>query len=251
MMAWASARLRNRLVQTLIAKLTVEALDVGVLDRLAGPNEAELDPTAIGPGVQRAAGEFRTVVADDHLRQADAVRQTVEDTDDAGTGQRAVDFDGWALVAEVVDDVERTEAAAVGQRVGHEVHRPPLTRRRGARQGHPLGGRQPLPGAAADLQAGLAIDPMDSLVIRVETFPGHQDVPPSIAETRSHGGVRLKPRQQIGVVDTTVPLVAPRRRAETDDAAGAAQTRVLRVDQPPPPPRASRRGLPLFSHHRF
>src|SRR5262245_54001777 len=49
------------LVQALVAKLPVEALDEGVLDRLAGTDEVQLDSRTIGPGVERLAGELWTV----------------------------------------------------------------------------------------------------------------------------------------------------------------------------------------------
>jgi hypothetical protein len=39
------------LVEGLIAQLAVEALDVGVLNRLAGPDEVQLYAPLVGPGV--------------------------------------------------------------------------------------------------------------------------------------------------------------------------------------------------------
>ncbi len=54
------------LVAALIAEPAVEALDEGVLHRLAGLLEGELDPVCVGPGVQRPALKLRTMVGDQH-----------------------------------------------------------------------------------------------------------------------------------------------------------------------------------------
>ena len=70
---------------------------------------------------------------------------------------------------------------------------------------------------------------MDPLVIGVHAFAAHQHVQPPIAEARAHRGVRLEPGEQVRVVDPAVPLVPPRRGAEADDAAGAAQRRLNRA----------------------
>jgi hypothetical protein len=50
------------LVQTLVAELAVEALDVGVLHGLAGTDEAQANAAAIGPLVEHAASELGSVV---------------------------------------------------------------------------------------------------------------------------------------------------------------------------------------------
>ena len=66
------ARLRHRdepvLVQTLIAESSVKAFDVGVFDRLAGPDERQSDLTGIGLRVEHSALELRTMVDGDRLR---------------------------------------------------------------------------------------------------------------------------------------------------------------------------------------
>jgi hypothetical protein len=51
-------------------KRAVEALDVGVLHRLAGLDEAQLDAVAGRPGLHRPARELRAVVGADDLGQA-------------------------------------------------------------------------------------------------------------------------------------------------------------------------------------
>src|SRR5262249_45955221 len=107
-----------------VPKLPVEALDEGVLDRLAGPDEAQPHAARVRQRIERAAAEFRAVVHDQDLRQANRFCQAVEDTDDAQARERAVDFDRDTLPSEVVDDVQHAKAATVGQRV-HSVHGAP------------------------------------------------------------------------------------------------------------------------------
>ena len=56
--------------QVLVAEAAVEALDVGVLHRFAGLDEAQLHAVASGPVLHRAARELRAVVGADDLGQA-------------------------------------------------------------------------------------------------------------------------------------------------------------------------------------
>ena len=49
-------------LQTLFTQTAVEALDVGVLDRLARPDVHQFDPLILTPAQEAAAGELRAVV---------------------------------------------------------------------------------------------------------------------------------------------------------------------------------------------
>lgn len=93
-------------VQALVAHRSVDALDEGILDRPAGPDEVELDAVLIGPGIQGVTGELWTVVADDPHRERARLRQALEHANDALPRQGAVDCDGHGLAAGVVHDVE-------------------------------------------------------------------------------------------------------------------------------------------------
>src|SRR6185312_5643488 len=53
-------------VQTFIAKLAVEALDVRVLDWLARPNEGQRDAAGVGPRIERGAGKLRPIVPSEY-----------------------------------------------------------------------------------------------------------------------------------------------------------------------------------------
>ena len=81
----------------------------------------------------------------------------------------------------------------LGQRVGGEVHRPPLARPAGRRQRYTLRSRQVLPAATTDLQPSGLIDPMDTLVIDHQALALEQDVQAPVAEARPHRRVCVQP----------------------------------------------------------
>jgi hypothetical protein len=64
--------------------------------------------------------------------------------------------------------------AAVGQRVGHEVHRPAFTGPTRRRQRDALAARHAFPVSTTDLQAGVAIHPTHALVIRDDALADHE-----------------------------------------------------------------------------
>ena len=73
-------------VQALVAKTSVEAFHKGVLRRLARGNELELHAVAIGPLIQSAAGELRSLVGANCLRQAAKLCGLVEHPRDVQAG---------------------------------------------------------------------------------------------------------------------------------------------------------------------
>jgi len=91
-------------VQTLVARAAVEALDVGVLVRLARFDEMQVDPVGVGPRVERPADELRTVVGDQHRLSA-RVDQALQHLGDTPPADRGIDINRQAgadkrLVAE-------------------------------------------------------------------------------------------------------------------------------------------------------
>src|SRR6478752_2045793 len=60
----------QRLVQKLVTHTAVEALDEGVLDRLAWGDEVPVDAGLLAPGQHGIAGELGAVVGDDRTRLA-------------------------------------------------------------------------------------------------------------------------------------------------------------------------------------
>jgi hypothetical protein len=58
------------LIEAFIAKPAIEALDIGVLDRLARSNECEPCRSLVRPGIERLALELGAVVHGDRARQS-------------------------------------------------------------------------------------------------------------------------------------------------------------------------------------
>ena len=75
------------IIEALIAKLTVEVLDVGILRRFTR-NQLQIHTAPVGPAVKRSAGEFRTLVGPNGARRTSKLTYGVEHamftwTDDA------------------------------------------------------------------------------------------------------------------------------------------------------------------------
>ena len=68
--------------QALVPEAAVEALDIGVLHRLAELDEARLDTVPDDPGLHRPARELRAVAGAAHLRQSALALDLVEQARD-------------------------------------------------------------------------------------------------------------------------------------------------------------------------
>jgi len=66
------------LVQALVAEATVEALNQGVLQRLASHEKVRFQVALLPPGESRSAGQLHDVVADDDQKHAPAGEHVVE-----------------------------------------------------------------------------------------------------------------------------------------------------------------------------
>ena len=91
------------LVETLVPKAPVEALDVGVLHRLARINEVQTHPVLVGPGIHRPPRELWPIVDHDQIRQAPFSAQPVQDPRNPETRERGIDLGGQALPGVVVN----------------------------------------------------------------------------------------------------------------------------------------------------
>jgi hypothetical protein len=74
-------RVKFILRQPFVAHCPVEAFDVGILLRIAGLDEVDLDAQLLGPSQQRAADVFRPIVASDRRRFATPFNDLVEAAD--------------------------------------------------------------------------------------------------------------------------------------------------------------------------
>src|SRR5947199_2010382 len=68
--ASVSERCEECLVEQLVAELAVEALDEGVLRRLAWGDVVPIDAGLLAPAQDRSAGQLGAIVADDGVRLA-------------------------------------------------------------------------------------------------------------------------------------------------------------------------------------
>ena len=105
----------QRLVQELVAQPAVEALDEGILLRLAGRDVVPFDPRLLRPAQDRHAGELGAVVGDDHRGPAARGDDGIELARDTQPGQRRIGDQRQAFAGEIVDDRQDAEAPAVGR----------------------------------------------------------------------------------------------------------------------------------------
>jgi hypothetical protein len=73
------------LVQAFIAESPVEALDVGVLHGLPGPDEGKAHRPLVGPSVERLTLELRAVIHRNRARQAADLAQPLQDLHNASS----------------------------------------------------------------------------------------------------------------------------------------------------------------------
>ena len=81
------------LVEALVTKFTVEALDESVLYRLARLDEGERDTVAMSSEIEGLPLELRTVVADDRLGESAFLREPVQRSRHPLSGKRVIHFD--------------------------------------------------------------------------------------------------------------------------------------------------------------
>ena len=115
-------------VEAFVAELAVEALDVGVLGRLAGLDQQQLYAVGLRPLVQRSAGELRPLVGADRRRVAAESTGGLQQIRHALAVDAPGRFDDHGLLGAVVDHVQAFDRLAVGQRIEHEIHRPGVVR---------------------------------------------------------------------------------------------------------------------------
>ncbi len=109
------------LIQTFVPKLAVEALDVGILHGSAGIDEVELHSSFLCPAEHGLAGELRSVVHYQHLRQTSALGQFLQYPSHPLTGDGGIHRYDRTLSAEVVHHCQGPEPAAVPEAVMDEV----------------------------------------------------------------------------------------------------------------------------------
>ena len=139
----------QRLVQQFVTQAAVEALDEGVLGRLARRDVVPVDPAVVGEGQDRVQGELGPVAADYGLGLSANFEQGRQLPCYPCAGQGRVGDQREAFPRAVVDHGQHPEATAIGQLVGHEVERPELGRHQRQRHRGPRADRPLAPAATA------------------------------------------------------------------------------------------------------
>jgi hypothetical protein len=96
-------------VQTFIPKPTIKTLDIGVLHRLTGTDEFQMDSAKLSPLIHGLGVKRRSVVYKDTLRVATSTGNTLQTFRDILTAEGAYSNQGKAFAIEVVDDAQRPE----------------------------------------------------------------------------------------------------------------------------------------------
>ena len=174
------------LVGPLITHATVEALDEPVLHRLAGPGEVEDDALLIGPQIEIAADELRSLIDSDCLGVADRPAHTFEGYDHILPSITEPRIDGGREPREGVDDRQHPQFPARRELVVHEVHRPGLVDLHGGPAVFPQLRLHPALGyLVPELQAHLLVKSIDPLRVHRPAVTLQQDMhaPISVTDT--------------------------------------------------------------------
>ena len=83
--------------QALFSESAVKALHMGVLDRLAGLDVAQVDLPLQGPGQEVTTGQFRAVVAADANRPAASCDDLIQHPGHPAAGEASIDFQSQTL----------------------------------------------------------------------------------------------------------------------------------------------------------
>ena len=121
-LAWAQGIIVvHPLGEYFAAKRAVVALHIGILGGFARLNPVQDDVLGFAPVTQCGADELGPVIAAQLLRPAVLLDQLGQQAHHTGRWQGEVHFDAEHLAVEIIDDVERAESPAVGQRVAGKV----------------------------------------------------------------------------------------------------------------------------------
>jgi hypothetical protein len=111
-------------VEAFVPSFPVEALDVGVLDRLAGWDVMQAHTVLLGPAQHPAAGQVRSVIQHDDLGQAADRSQRVQHPPDTLTRKAKVGLGRQTLAGALVDHSQDPQAPPAASAVLDEVPRP-------------------------------------------------------------------------------------------------------------------------------
>jgi hypothetical protein len=211
-------RAEQRLVQEFIPQPSIEALDEGVLDRLARRDVMPGHPAVVRPAQDRIRGEFAAIVADHHPGLALLMDQPIQLPHDPQAGERGISHQAKAFAGAIVDDGQNAEAASVDELIRDKVQRPAVVggkadRHRRSRPDRPLAAA-----AAANGQLLLPVEAEQPLVIDHIALPPQKNMKPAIAEPAPLVRHRFHPLAQDAVIRAR-RRVANRHPAAVDHLA--------------------------------
>jgi hypothetical protein len=109
------------LVEALVAQPTVEALAVGILDRLARIDEVQGDRVLVRPLLHRPADQFGAMVKDELHRAFPLSEETGQDPDDPGAWQARIHLERQRFAGSDVNDAQQPDRASGGERIPEET----------------------------------------------------------------------------------------------------------------------------------
>src|SRR5215212_4145826 len=227
-------------VETFVAQPSMKALDKGVLHRLAGFNEAQLDAPLVGPLIDGLASQLRSVIQDDLIWGTALDGQPLQDPYHPSSWQRGIDLDRQHLPGKDIHDREEPDPPTPGQGIAHEIDTPLLI----GTSRHCCSS-SPVPGDALACppphrQTFLAIEPFDAFVVDDHPLSSQQHVQPSVAEPRSRRRQLAQPAPQGFLLTVGTASVPQRRAPDADQPAGPPLRHSIAFSYPLhrcPPPR--------------
>ena len=104
-------------VQALVAKAPVEALDESILGRLPGFDQLQRNAVGVRPLIQRLAGEFRPLICPDCCRQSPELGCTLQHLAHVQSADAEISDQIDRLLGEIIDDRQNRDPLAISKRV--------------------------------------------------------------------------------------------------------------------------------------
>src|SRR6185503_16266804 len=208
-------------IQTLITETPIETLDEAILDGLAGPNKVQLNTVAVGPGIHDATSKFAPVVHGDGSRRSPLSDHRLQRLRHLLPCERLVGDQTQAFPRELVHDGQDPKPSPIRHTLVHEVHAPPLVRRRGHGLRHAVSSCRSHTDFGPHHQTLFRVQPIDPLRVHPPPIPSQQHRESSIAETHPARG-HLSQTYLQRLLRITMPLIpqrGPRHRQQPRDPA--------------------------------
>src|SRR5215469_7336518 len=172
-------------VQAFLSQAPVEALRIGVLNRLAGLDELQSYPAFFAPGRQGSAAKLRPVIQHNGFGQTSFAGNPIQHTSYTQSAQRSVDFNRRTFPRAIVHHRQHANHSSRAHAITHEIHRPLFVRPSRCRlPGRPTPADPP-PLPNPHRQSFLAIQPIHTLVIYCRPFSYQHRAPASAPDTAS------------------------------------------------------------------